>query len=79
MLYEVITQQVLLTPISDDSSVIEVHLFFVKGVLSRIEASDNFGNTTSFTFSKVVRNAPLDESIFNFEPPPGVDVVGDPG
>jgi outer membrane lipoprotein carrier protein len=72
-------QQVLLTPISDDSSVIEVHLFFVKGVLSRIEASDNFGNTTSFTFSKVVRNAPVDETIFNFVPPPGVDVVGDTG
>jgi len=72
-------QEVLLTPISDDSSVIEVRLFFLKGVLSRIEASDNFGNITSFTFSKVVRNAPVDETIFNFVPPPGVDVVGDTG
>ena len=72
-------QQVLLTPISDDSSVIEVHLFFVKGALSRIEASDNFGNTTTFTFSGLVRNAPVDESIFRFVPPPDVDVVGDTG
>jgi outer membrane lipoprotein carrier protein len=70
-------QQVLLTPKSDDSSVIEVRLRFSKGVLSRIEARDNFGNTTTFTFSKVVRNAPLDETIFNFVPPPDVDVVGD--
>jgi len=72
-------QQVLLKPISDDSSVIEVHLFFVKGDLSRIEASDNFGNTTTFTFSGLIRNAPVDENIFHFVPPPDVDVVGDTG
>ncbi len=70
-------QQVLLTPKSDDSSVIEVHLFFVKGELSRIVARDNFGNTTSFTFSDVVRNGAVDENIFHFVPPPDVDVVGD--
>jgi outer membrane lipoprotein carrier protein len=72
-------QQVLLTPKSDDSSVIEVHLFFVKGELSRIVASDNFGNTTSFAFSDVVRNGTVDENIFHFVPPPDVDVVGDAG
>jgi outer membrane lipoprotein carrier protein len=70
-------QQVLLTPKSNDSSVIEVHLLFSKGILSRIEARDNFGNTTSFTFSKLVRNGPVDEGIFRFVPPPDVDVVGD--
>jgi chaperone LolA len=72
-------QQVRLTPISDDSSVIEVYLFFVKGELSRIEASDNFGNTTTFSFSGLVRNAAVDESLFRFVPPPDVDVVGDSG
>ncbi|MGB7933712.1 MAG: outer membrane lipoprotein chaperone LolA [Gammaproteobacteria bacterium] len=72
-------QQVRLTPISNDSSVIEVHLFFVNGELSRIEASDNFGNTTTFSFSGLVRNAVVDESIFRFVPPPDVDVVGDTG
>ena len=70
-------QQVLLKPKSDDSSVIEVRLQFSKGVLSRIEARDNFGNTTSFAFSKVVRNGTVDETIFNFVPPPDVDVVGE--
>jgi outer membrane lipoprotein carrier protein len=70
-------QHVVLTPKRDDSSVIEVHLFFEKGVLSRIEASDNFGNTTTFTFSGLVRNAAVDESLFRFVPPPDVDVVGD--
>lgn len=70
-------QQVLLTPKSDDSSVIEVRLWFSNGGLSRIEARDNFGNTTTFTFSKLVRNGPVDEGIFNFTPPPDVDVVGE--
>jgi outer membrane lipoprotein carrier protein len=70
-------QQVLLKPINNDSSVIEVHLFFVNGQLSRIEARDTFGNTTTFTFSRLVRNGPVDETLFNFVPPPGVDVVGD--
>jgi len=71
------TKQLLLTPKSDDSSVIEVRLSFDKQVLTRIEARDNFGNTTSFTFSNVVRNGPVDETIFNFTPPPDVDVVGE--
>jgi outer membrane lipoprotein carrier protein len=71
-------QQVLLTPKSDDSSVIEVRLQFSKDVLSRIEARDNFGNTTSFTFTNLVRNAPVDEGIFRFVPPPDADIVGEP-
>ena len=70
-------QQVLLTPKNDDSSVIEVRLEFSKGVLTRIDARDNFGNSTSFTFSNVVRNGPIDASIFKFTPPPGVDVIGE--
>ncbi len=71
-------QQVLLTPKSDDSSVIEVRLQFSKDVLSRIEARDNFGNTTTFTFTNLVRNAPVDEGIFRFVPPPDADIVGEP-
>jgi chaperone LolA len=70
-------QQVVLTPMSDDSNVIEVRLLFSKGMLSRIVAKDNFGNTTSFNFSKVVRNGPVDDALFNFVPPKDVDVVGD--
>jgi outer membrane lipoprotein carrier protein len=71
-------QHVLLTPKSDDSSVIEIHLFFVNGAFSRIEAKDNFGNTTSFTFTNLIRNAPVDEGIFRFVPPPDADIVGEP-
>jgi outer membrane lipoprotein carrier protein len=68
---------VLLTPKSDDSSVIEIRLYFVDAAFSRIEARDNFENTTTFTFTHLVRNAPVDEGIFRFVPPPDVDIVGD--
>jgi outer membrane lipoprotein carrier protein len=72
-------QHVQLTPKSDDSNITRIDLFFTNGTLARIEARDKFGNTTTFTFSKLVRNAPMDEAIFRFVPPPNVDVVGDIG
>jgi outer membrane lipoprotein carrier protein len=72
-------QQVLLTPKSDDSNIIEIRLFFTNGTLSHLEARDKFGNTTSFTFTNLQRNAPVDDGLFHFVPPPDVDVVGDTG
>jgi chaperone LolA len=72
-------QEVLLVPKNDDSNVVDVRLFFAKGTLLRIEARDKFGNSTTFSFSKLVRNGPVDKSIFRFVPPPDVDVVGDTG
>ena len=70
-------QHVRLTPISDDSNVIELHLFFSAGMLARIEAQDSFGNTTTFSFTHLERNPKLDEGVFSFTPPAGADVVGD--
>ena len=71
--------RVLLTPKSDDSNITALHLYFSSGTLVRIEASDNFGNTTSFRFSNVQRNPPLDDALFRFVPPEGADIVGDAG
>lgn len=38
---------------------------------------DAFGLRTELRFRDIRRNAPLDDSLFRFEPPPGVDLVGD--
>ncbi|MEZ5540638.1 MAG: outer membrane lipoprotein chaperone LolA [Pseudomonadota bacterium] len=73
---EVANGQVRLTPRTDDSNITTLTLAFADGVLSRIEAHDSFGNTTTFSFSNVVRNPPLGKELFHFEPPPGADVVG---
>jgi outer membrane lipoprotein carrier protein len=70
-------QHVRLIPRSDDSNVIELHLFFSAGMLARIEAQDSFGNTTIFSFTHLQRNPKLDADVFSFTPPAGADVVGD--
>ena len=61
-----------LQPRSDDSNINEIHLYFVNDDLVRIEAMDGFGNTTTFDFSGLQRNADLESKLFHFEPPPGV-------
>ena len=70
-------QQVLLKPKSDDSNVTALLLDFSDRIISGIRAEDSFGNITSFTFSNLVRNRELDSSLFRFEPPAGVDIVGE--
>jgi len=69
-------QHVLLVPKSDDSNVTRIHLYFSGKTLVRIKAEDNFGNTTTFSFTAFERNPPLDKSVFTFVPPAGADVIG---
>ena len=42
------------------------------------EIRDPLGNTTRLRFSDVKRNAGIDDAVFRFETPPGVDVVDAP-
>lgn len=73
------TLHALLTPRADDSNITEIHVYFNKDILARIEAIDSFGNHTVFGFSNLVRNAGLDAQRFRFVPPEGTDIIGDPG
>lgn len=54
-----------------------VRLGFAGEDLDVMELVDNFGQTTRLTFSGVVKNPKLDVEIFEFVPPPGVDVIGE--
>lgn len=45
--------------------------------LELLIVEDAFGLRTEFRFHDVERNVPLDPGLFRFEPPEGVDVVGD--
>jgi outer membrane lipoprotein carrier protein len=74
---ELAANRVLLTPKTDDSNITTLTLAFADGLLAQIEAHDSFGNTTTFSFSNVVRNPHLGQDIFRFEPPAGADVIGD--
>ena len=37
---------------------------------------DAFGLRTELRFEQMLRNPPLDDDLFHFEPPPGTDVIG---
>ncbi len=74
---ELASNRVQLTPKTDDSNITSLTLAFADGLLTRIEAHDTFGNTTTFSFSNMVRNPSIGQDIFHFEPPPGADIVGD--
>ena len=51
--------------------------FNAKGELAAMELKDKLGQTTALDLSNVLRNRPLDASLFRFEPPKGADVIGD--
>ncbi len=42
-----------------------------------MELTDHFGQTTVLRFANVVRNPPLEPSVFRFVPPKGADVLGE--
>ena len=44
-----------------------------------LELTDAFSQTTRITFSGMRVNGPVDRKQFEFTPPPGADVIGDPG
>ena len=45
--------------------------------LQAMELVDHFGSTTRLRFSNLQRNPKIDPAEFRFEPPPGVDVLGE--
>jgi len=45
-----------------------------KGQLAGMELSDNFGQLTRIYFSNIQINPAMNDALFNFVPPKGVDV-----
>ncbi len=52
-------------------------LVFVAGQLQEFHIQDNLGQSTHFVLSNTRSNVPVDASLFQFTPPPGVDVLHD--
>ena len=65
-----------LTPLRTDGDFREVRLGFAGRELRRMTFFDRLGQTTELELSQLKRNPRLDASMFTFEPPPGVDIVG---
>ena len=64
------------TPKAADSQFKQIRLGFADGLPRAMELTDAFGQTTTLTFSNVVRNPQLSPDLFRFSPPKGADVVG---
>ena len=54
-----------------------VRMGFDAGGLQAMELVDHFGSTTRLRFRNLQRNPKIDPAEFRFEPPPGVDVLGE--
>lgn len=68
-----------LAPISAAADFAGVRVGFENGRLASMELIDALGQTTVIRFSDVQVNIPLDPALFQFTPPPGVDVIRDDG
>lgn len=72
------TVWVRLRPRDTDNGFNKVELGFTDGKLTRMLFGDNLEQTTLIALFDVTFNEPIADAVFEFEPPPGVDVVGEP-
>lgn len=68
-----------LMPRGERSEFQRVLLGFSQGRLASMILEDAFGNRTEVQFERLKRNEELASELFRFEPPEGVDVIGDTG
>jgi len=66
-----------LSPKAKDTEFSTVRLGFRADALEAMELTDGFGQTTHLRFTHQQRNPPLNNRLFKFVPPEGVDVMGD--
>ncbi len=64
-------------PKTSDATFEKVRLGFRGAELAAMEMHDNFGQATRVEFAAVERNPALGGGLFRFNPPAGVDVVGE--
>jgi outer membrane lipoprotein carrier protein len=64
-------------PRERDAGFERVRMGFGKEGLQAMELTDNFGQTTHLSFSKLERNPKVNPNEFRFDPPKGADVLGD--
>lgn len=67
-----------LRPMQEDAGFTAVELGFDDEQLSRMMFYDSLGQTTLIALRDVVINAPVADTVFELDIPPGVDIVGEP-
>ncbi len=64
-----------LTPKVTEGLFQQLTLVFLDGLLTEFNIQDSLGQNTKIVLSNQKRNQPVNESIFNFVPPEGVDII----
>lgn len=67
-----------LIPRKKESGFEEFRIGFEQGKIRQLELVDGLGQTTRYTLRDGMENVKIGPARFVFEPPPGVDVVGEP-
>lgn len=66
-----------LTPRQENPNFVHVVVCFKSSLLNSIEIFDHLGQTSMFNFSKIQKNIKISAARFIFNPPVGVDIVGE--
>ncbi len=66
-----------LKPLAADATFTDIRLGFDDKTLRMMEMADNFGQVTQMRFVRIEENARVNEALFRFTPPAGVDVIYD--
>ena len=66
-----------LIPVDEESSFTEVRIGFEDNRLRLMELIDTLGQRTRMSFVDLKENGPIDDRVFEFLPPVGVDVIDD--
>jgi len=72
---EVVADAFILLPKSSNSNFTELQLIFKNAILVSMLLTDTLEQTTTFTFVELTINRPVDDALFSFEPPQGVDIL----
>lgn len=66
-----------LVPNDADALFSQLSISFVNGILGAMVLRDSFDQITTITFSNTQLNPAVDDDLFNFIPPQGIDVIAD--
>lgn len=69
------TQEFRLSPRASDSVYEEITISFLNGTLEMIYLNNKNGERTVWQFSRLQQNLPLEDSLFEFIPPEGIEVI----
>lgn len=64
-----------LTPLQGDSVYSQISISFIAGELDLIHLDSKNGEQTVWQFQNVERNQPLADSLFQFDPPTGIEII----